>query len=68
MRVFKGFVGLTRFFGYFRPINEMITLEKKEVRVWVNEDVFSNEPQMPLKSGKEGEKEFVVAFLAMVES
>ena len=46
----------------------MITLEKKEVRVWVNEDVFSNEPQMPLKSGKEGEKEFVVAFLAMVES
>lgn len=42
-------------------------MEGRAVRVWINEDVFAGRCTMPLGKGVEGEREFVVAFLAMVE-
>lgn len=46
----------------------MIFLQKKEVLVWINEDIFSNTLMMPIVAGEEGEKHFVIAFLAMIET
>lgn len=43
-------------------------MEKMELRVWINEDIFSNTPLMPISQGKDSEKHFVIAFLAMVEA
>lgn len=45
----------------------MVFMEGRAVRVWINEDVFAGGCMMPLSKGVEGEREFVVAFLAMVE-
>lgn len=42
-------------------------MEGKRVCAWVSEDVFSNTCDMPLGEGSLGEREFVIAFLAMVE-
>lgn len=45
----------------------MIFLDKLKVLVWVNEDIFSNVPMIPI-TGDEAERIFVVAFLAMIET
>lgn len=36
LKVFKNFVCLVKHFGFFRPTEKMIFLEKMEARVWVN--------------------------------
>ena len=45
----------------------MIFVKGKDLCVWVNEDVFSREVQNPLRLGPNAEKEFVLAFLEMLE-
>jgi hypothetical protein len=67
LKIFKSFAALTRLFGFFRPTVGMIFMEGKRVCAWVSEDVFSNTCDMPLGEGSLGEREFVIAFLAMVE-
>jgi len=57
---------LVRHFGFFRPTEKMIFLEKMETKVWISEDIFSIVPAMPIVRGADGEKHFVIAFLAMV--
>ena len=66
LKIFKRFIALTAVYGFFRPTFGMIFMEGNAVRVWINEDVFAGGCMMPLVKGVEGEREFVVAFLAMV--
>ena len=44
----------------------MIFLEKMEIKVWISEDIFTIVPAMPIVRGPEGEKHFVISFLAML--
>jgi hypothetical protein len=67
LKIFKGFAALTTAYGFFRPTVGMVFMEGRAVRVWINEDVFAGGCMMPLGKGTEGEREFVVAFLALVE-
>jgi hypothetical protein len=67
LKIFNGFVALTAAYGFFIPTVGMVFMEGRAVRVWTNEDVFAGGRMKPLGKGVEGEREFVVAFLAMVE-
>jgi hypothetical protein len=68
LKLFMSFVALVGNYGYFRPTEKMIFTLKHEVKVWINEDIFSNEPMMPIGKGAAGEKYFVIAFLALAET
>ncbi len=52
--IFKGFVALTRLYGYFKPTVEMIFMDSQAIRVWINEDVFSESPMMRFSQGIKG--------------
>ena len=65
LHVFSTIVSLADSFGYFRLTEKMLFIERSQVRVWIHEDVFRNMPLMPIISGAEGEKHFVIAFLAL---
>lgn len=68
LKIFRSFVALAKTYGYFRPTHKMVFLVKKDLRVWIHENIFSTAPMMPLVGGGEGEKNFVIAFLAMVQT
>lgn len=52
LRLFKSMVAITRFYGFFLVTSYMSFLQNRQVRVWINEDIFSNSVQIPLKQGK----------------
>jgi len=52
LRLFKSMVAITRFYGFFLVTSNMSFLQNRQVRVWINEDIFSNSVQIPLKQGK----------------
>jgi hypothetical protein len=50
LRIFRLFVSLTVIYGFFVPTARMIFMEGHAVKVWINEDVFSDRRMTPIDS------------------
>jgi len=52
LKIFKNFTALTKIYGFFRPTPGMIFMERRIIRVWISEDVFSGIRMIPLSEGE----------------
>ena len=59
-------MALTKKYGYFVVTKKMIFLRKREIRVWISQDIFSNSPEEPIEDGQDGKKAFVQWFIRML--
>jgi len=54
--MFSSFLALTKIFGYFLVNKNMVFLRQKDITVWINSEIFSNDPETPAENSQNGKK------------